>query len=85
MLLTQMLDAGHVNFKERCADWRSAIRAGCEPLVASGAVDAAYADEIIASIEQYGPYRHRPRYCHAARAGEYCQRSSDSGVLHESA
>ena len=56
MLLTQMLDAGHVNFKERCADWQSAIRAGCEPLVASGAVDAAYADEIIASIEQYGPY-----------------------------
>ena len=56
MLLTQMLDAGHVNFKERCADWRSAIRAGCEPLVASGAVDAAYADEIIASVEQYGPY-----------------------------
>ena len=56
MLLTQMLDAGHVNFKARCADWQSAIHAACEPLVASGAVDAAYADEIIASIERYGPY-----------------------------
>ena len=56
MLLTQMLDAGHVNFKERCADWQSAIRAGCEPLVATGTVDAGYADEIIACIEKYGPY-----------------------------
>lgn len=56
MLLTQMLNAGHVNFQERCADWQSAIRAGCEPLVATGTVDASYADEIIACIEKYGPY-----------------------------
>lgn len=56
MLLSQMLDAGHVNFKERCADWQSAIRAGCEPLVTTGTVEASYADEIIACIEKYGPY-----------------------------
>ena len=56
MLLSQMLDAGHINFKERCADWQSAIRAGCEPLVATGTVEASYADEIIACIEKYGPY-----------------------------
>ena len=31
MLLSQMLDAGHINFKERFTDWQSAIRAGCEP------------------------------------------------------
>lgn len=56
MLLTQMLDAGHVNFRERCTGWQDAIRAGCEPLVATGTVDAGYADEIIACIEKYGPY-----------------------------
>lgn len=56
MLLTQMLDAGHVNFRERCTGWQDAIRAGCEPLVATGTVDAGYADEIVACIEKYGPY-----------------------------
>lgn len=56
MLLTQMLDAGHVNFRERCTGWQDAIHAGCEPLVATGTVDAGYADEIIACIEKYGPY-----------------------------
>ena len=56
MLLSQMLDAGHINFKERFTDWQSAIRAGCEPLVATGTVEASYADEIIACIEKYGPY-----------------------------
>ena len=55
-LLSQMLQQGHVNFKERCADWRAAIRAACEPLQATGTVDASYAEDIIACVEKYGPY-----------------------------
>ena len=56
MLLTKMLDAGHVNFEPRFPDWQSAIHGGCKPLVADGTVEAGYADEIIACIEKYGPY-----------------------------
>ncbi len=56
MLLSKMLDAGHVNFETRFPDWQSAIHGGCKPLVADGTVDATYADEIIACIEKYGPY-----------------------------
>ena len=56
MLLTKMLNAGHVNFATRFPDWRSAIRIACEPLIADGTVDARYADAIIASVEKYGSY-----------------------------
>ncbi|MDO4642855.1 MAG: PTS sugar transporter subunit IIA [Cardiobacteriaceae bacterium] len=56
MLLSKMLNAGHVNFKESFPDWQSAIHGACEPLVADGTVEVSYADEIIACIEKYGPY-----------------------------
>lgn len=37
-------------------DWRDAIRRAGETLVASGAVTAAYTDEMIATVESLGPY-----------------------------
>lgn len=38
------------------ADWRAAIRAAGERLVASGATTAAYTDEMIGTVETLGPY-----------------------------
>jgi PTS system ascorbate-specific IIA component len=37
-------------------DWRAAVAAAGEALAASGATTAAYTAEMIASIEQMGPY-----------------------------
>ena len=56
MLLTKMINAGHVNFKDRFPDWKAAVRGGCEPLIATGTVDPSYAEEIIACVEKFGPY-----------------------------
>ncbi|WP_440708471.1 PTS sugar transporter subunit IIA [Herbiconiux sp. YIM B11900] len=38
------------------ADWRGAIRAAADALVASGAVEEPYAERMIALVEQFGPY-----------------------------
>ncbi|HWP64033.1 MAG TPA: PTS sugar transporter subunit IIA [Candidatus Binatia bacterium] len=37
-------------------DWRAAVRAVGEALVASGATTAAYTDEMIATVDALGPY-----------------------------
>jgi PTS system ascorbate-specific IIA component len=37
-------------------DWRAAVRASGEALVDCGATTAAYTDEMIATVEQLGPY-----------------------------
>lgn len=38
------------------ADWRAAVRASGDALVASGATEADYTDQMIATVEQLGPY-----------------------------
>lgn len=37
-------------------DWRAAVRAVGDALVASGATDPAYTDEMVATVEALGPY-----------------------------
>lgn len=54
MLLTKMLDAGHVNFEPRFPDWQSAIHGGCKPLVADGTVEAGYADKSLPALKNTG-------------------------------
>lgn len=39
-----------------CADWREAVRASGELLVATGAADREYVDAIVAAVEEMGPY-----------------------------
>lgn len=56
MLLTEIVQRGHCSFEEGPLAWRDAIRACCEPLVATGTVEPVYADEIIACVEKHGPY-----------------------------
>jgi len=38
------------------ADWRAAIRLAGDGLVAGGAATETYTDEMIAAVEQHGPY-----------------------------
>jgi PTS system ascorbate-specific IIA component len=40
----------------RAADWREALRLAGDGLVASGATTAAYTDEMIAAVDELGPY-----------------------------
>lgn len=37
-------------------DWRAAVMVSGQALVASGATDPSYTDEMIATVEQLGPY-----------------------------
>lgn len=37
-------------------DWRAAVRIAGDALVASGATEPAYTDQMIATVEQLGPY-----------------------------
>lgn len=53
--------AGHlpesaIRARAHAADWQAAVRLAGDGLVASGATDPAYTDEMIAAVEQFGPY-----------------------------
>lgn len=38
------------------SSWQDAIRAACSPLVEAGAVEARYAEQCIAIVQEHGPY-----------------------------
>jgi len=54
--LEALLPASAVLMGVAAPDWRAAVRAAGQGLVAAGAVTAAYADEMIATVETLGPY-----------------------------
>lgn len=56
MNLAEHLPEGSIATRAVAADWRSAVRLAGDGLVASGATDAAYTDEMIRAIEDLGPY-----------------------------
>lgn len=56
MLLADLYTSGHARVVDGPLEWRDAIRESVAPLVDDGSVDACYADELIASVERYGPY-----------------------------
>lgn len=45
-----------IETQAEAADWRAAIRLAGAGLVAGGATTDAYTDEMIAAVEQHGPY-----------------------------
>lgn len=55
-MLKEFVDKKHCLFIESAADWREALRIGCQPLVADGTVSENYAAELIDSVEKHGPY-----------------------------
>ncbi len=54
--LSRLLDRAAVRIGAPAADWRAAVRASGEALVATGATDPAYTDEMIATVDELGPY-----------------------------
>jgi PTS system ascorbate-specific IIA component len=54
--LSRLLPATAVRLGVRAIDWRAAVRAAGDALVASGSTTSAYTDEMIATVEQLGPY-----------------------------
>jgi PTS system ascorbate-specific IIA component len=54
--LTQLLPVAAIRIGETAADWRAAVRLAGDALVASGATTPAYTDEMVATVEQLGPY-----------------------------
>ena len=45
-----------ITLKATAADWREAIRLAGDGLVAQGVTTAGYTDQMIAAVEEHGPY-----------------------------
>ncbi|MGL4723623.1 MAG: PTS sugar transporter subunit IIA [Scandinavium sp.] len=45
-----------VQFVETCPSWKQAVRLACQPLEKQGLISQAYAQAIIASTEENGPW-----------------------------
>ena len=54
--LTQLLPIEAIRLGETAADWRAAVRLAGDALVASGATTPDYTDQMVATVEQLGPY-----------------------------
>ncbi len=55
-MISEMLKRENVRILDRVENWRQAIHVSLEPLVRGGYVESRYADEIIRSTEEMGPY-----------------------------
>lgn len=56
MSLRKFLDESAIGLDVPCADWRDAVRATGDLLVASGVTTEAYTDQMVEAIEKLGPY-----------------------------
>ena len=54
--LSELLPGNAVRIGASARDWRAAVSLAGEALVTSGATAPAYTDEMIATVEQLGPY-----------------------------
>lgn len=55
-MISEMLRRENVRILDRVEDWQQAIHVSLEPLICGGYVEPRYADEIISSTEEIGPY-----------------------------
>ena len=55
-MISEMLKRENVIILDRVKDWQQAIYVSLEPLVRGGYVESRYAEEIIRSTEEIGPY-----------------------------
>ncbi len=55
-MISEMLKRENVTILDRVKDWKQAIYISLEPLVLGGYVESRYAEEIIRSTEEIGPY-----------------------------
>lgn len=55
-MAVDLLPESAVRFGVEASDWRAAVRAAGDALSESGATSPAYTDEMIAAIDELGPY-----------------------------
>ncbi|AST96288.1 BglG family transcription antiterminator [Shouchella clausii] len=55
-LLAELMSEDHIELNVRAANWQEAIYAAAKPLERSGAITKNYAEAMIASVQEYGPY-----------------------------
>lgn len=56
MSLRELLPAGSIVTGAHVGDWRAAIRAVGDLLVADGATTDAYTEQMLATVDEFGPY-----------------------------
>ena len=56
MLLGEIIDNKRVLFAQKAENWEDAIRMSCKLLVEEGTISPGYADEIINTVNEMGPY-----------------------------
>ena len=54
--LSDLLAADAVTIGADASDWRAAVRAAGDALIRGGATTGAYTDEMIAAVDELGPY-----------------------------
>ncbi len=55
-MFKEFVEKKHFSFHEGFDDWRDAIRAACQPLLADGTIEKEYPEIIIQKVEELGPY-----------------------------
>ena len=55
-MFSDALKEDYVQVGVHANDWRGAVRKSLAPLLATGAVDEGYVDDIIRGAEEHGPY-----------------------------
>ncbi|MDY6267699.1 MAG: PTS sugar transporter subunit IIA [Selenomonadaceae bacterium] len=55
-MFKEMVEKKHYTFQQGFSDWKEAVRAACQPLLADGTIDDIYPEEIIKKVEELGPY-----------------------------
>lgn len=80
--LHELVGPGSIRLDVDAADWRSAIRAAGELLVADGTAASSYTDSMIRNVEEHGPYIVvAPGFAFAhARAGNDVERTGMSWI-----
>jgi len=56
VLLGEIIKNKRVQFAEKAENWEDAIRQSCKLLIKEGTISPEYADEIIAAVNEMGPY-----------------------------
>ena len=55
-MFKELVDKKRYSFHEGFSDWREAVRAACQPLLADGTIEPEYPEAIIGKVEELGPY-----------------------------
>lgn len=56
MLKESLIENNSIKLNQQASNWQDAIKIGTDMLVASGAIETCYYDNIIAKVSEMGPY-----------------------------